>query len=154
MISLLNSKAFRKFKITLITNKTNEGVKNIVNSCKTKKIDIIFYNSLNSFKIDNIFLKFLFITLKPILFLISFFQMYSILKRYKFDILLGNCGGYGDFRSEMASVLAGKILGIKNIYLLIHHSYTKPRVWAGLINLLNLLVGKLLMCNLLDYNWF
>ena len=68
--------------------------------------------------------------------------MYSILKRYKFDILLGNCGGYGDFRSEMASVLAGKILGIKNIYLLIHHSYTKPRMWSGLINLLNLLVGK------------
>ena len=67
--------------------------------------------------------------------------MYLILKKYRFDILMG-CGGYGDFRSEMASVLAGQLLGIKNIFFLIHHSYTKPRMWSGLINLFNLLIGK------------
>ena len=142
LTNLLNSKAFRQFEIILITNKTNEGVKNIINSCKTKNIKIVFYNSLNTFKIDNIFLKFLIIIFKPILFVISFFQMYLILKKYRFDILMGNCGGYGDFRSEMASVLAGQLLGIKNIFLLIHHSYTKPRMWSGLINLFNLLIGK------------
>ncbi len=142
LINLLNSQAFRQFEIILITNKTNEGIKNIINSCNTKRIKIIFYNSFNTFKTENIFLKFLIITFKPMLFVVSFFQMYLILKKYKFDILMGNCGGYGDFRSEMASVLAGKILGIKNIYLLIHHSFTKPRMWKSLINLIDLMIGK------------
>ena len=44
LTNLLNSKAFRQFEIILITNKTNEGVKNIINSCKTKNIKIVFYN--------------------------------------------------------------------------------------------------------------
>ncbi len=142
LINLLNSQAFRQFKIILITNKTNAGIKNIINSCNIKRIEIIFYDSFNAFKTENIFLKFLIISFKPVLFIISFFQMYLILKKYKFDILMGNCGGYGDFRSEMASVLAGKILGIKNIYLLIHHSFTKPRMWKSLINLIDLMIGK------------
>ena len=36
--------------------------------------------------------------------------MNKILKKFKYDILLANFGGYGDFRSELSGIIAAKIL--------------------------------------------
>ena len=67
--------------------------------------------------------------------------MCRILKNLKFDILLANCGGYGNFRDEMASVIASKILK-NNTYMLIHHCYMPPILWKNLINIFNIYVAK------------
>ncbi len=142
LITLINSAQFKGVKFIIITNRTNLAAKDILNSCDKNKIKIIYYNSLNYIKLNNIFLKILFFLFKPALFLISIYQMYYILKKYNYDVLLADCGGYGDFRDEMASIFASKILGRTNLYLMIHHCYSKPRIWSYLINLFNLFIGK------------
>ena len=48
----------------------------------------------------------IFFLLRPFLFVISIFQFYFLLKKYKFNLLLAQCGGYGDFRSEISGLLA------------------------------------------------
>ena len=69
--------------------------------------------------------------------------MIKIIKEIKFDILLANFGGYGDFRSEISGIIAAKILKNKNLFLLIHHCYTKPLLWNNLINkFLTSLIGS------------
>ena len=125
LINLINSTQFKGVKFIIITNRTNLAIKNILNSCDKNKIKIIYYNSLNAIKLNNIFLKILFFLFKPVLFLISIYQMHCIIKKYNFDVLLANCGGYGNFRSEMASIFASRILGRTNLHLLIHHCYIK-----------------------------
>ena len=70
-------------------------------------------------------------------FLISIFQFYKLLKKFKFDILLGNCGGYGSFRSEMAAIIAAHFLRFSNKILLIHHSFTRPILWNNLLKTTN-----------------
>ena len=142
LINLINSTQFKGVKFIIITNRTNLAIKNILNSCDKNKIKIIYYNSLNAIKLNNIFLKILFFLFKPVLFLISIYQMHCIIKKYNFDVLLANCGGYGNFRSEMASIFASRILGRTNLHLLIHHCYIKSRIWSNLIDLFNLFIGK------------
>ena len=142
LVNLINSNNFKKVEFVIITNKTNEAAKTILNSCKRGKIKIIYYNSLNVFKFKNIFLKLAFITFKPLFFLFSIFQMYYVLRKHTFDTMLANCGGYGDFRSEMAGIFASKFLGIKNIHILFHHCYIKPRFWSYLVHFTSLLIGR------------
>ena len=71
------------------------------------------YNSLYPIFENRLFKLFHFL-LKPILFIFSIFQMYIILKKIKFDILLFNLGGYGDFRSELGGILLAAKLQNKN----------------------------------------
>ena len=144
LISLINNKRFKKNKFTIITNKNNFATKNILNSCDMKNLRFIYYHSFNLNHFKNIFLKSLFFFVKPFLFLISIIQMLFVIKKVKFDIILANCGGYGDFRTEMACIFACKLLGKKNLHLLIHHSYTKPKLWSYLIDFLNLFIGRFL----------
>ncbi len=143
LINLINSEKFRNKKFIIITNKGNKAVKNILSSCKKRRIKILYYTSLffpffsiKLFKLSHYFLK-------PLLFPISIFQMHQILKKIKYDLLLANFGGYGDFRSELSGVIASKILNRKNLFLLIHHCYTKPFFWNNLINkFISLFIGS------------
>ena len=143
LINLINSKKFKNTKFTIITNKGNKAVKNILSSCKKKSIKILYYSSL-FFPFFNIkLLKLFHYFLKPLLFLISIVQIHQILKKLKYDILLANLGGYGDFRSELSGVVASKILNRKNLFLLIHHCYAKPFFWSNLINkFISLFIGR------------
>ena len=54
--------------------------------------------------------------------------MFFILKKIESDVTLLNCGGYGDFRSEMASAIALKLLKRKKtIFInssLLYKTYT------------------------------
>ena len=110
LISLLNSFKFRNYEILIITNKTNNAKREILKLSKNKSIKLLIYNSLNAILVNNYFLKIFFLFFGPIFFILSIFQMFLILKKNKFDILLGNCGGYGNFRTEMAAIVAGKFL--------------------------------------------
>ena len=67
--------------------------------------------------------------------------MYKLFKKIKFDLLIANCGGYGDFRSEMACLIANKILENEKVYLLIHHCYIRPLFWGFLINIFNYFIS-------------
>ena len=44
LVNLINSNNFKKVEFVIITNKTNEAAKTILNSCKRGKIKIIYYN--------------------------------------------------------------------------------------------------------------
>jgi glycosyltransferase involved in cell wall biosynthesis len=143
LINLLNSSKFRNYEILIITNKTNNAKKEILKLSKNKLVNLSTYNSLNAILVNNYFLKIFILFFRPIFFLLSIFQIFLILKKNKFEILLGNCGGYGNFRTEMAAIIAGKFLK-KKLFLLIHHNYTKPILWENFINFLNIYLGKIL----------
>lgn len=97
---------------------------------------------MNVLFFDNYILKIFFFIIRPILFIISIIQFYFLIKKFKFDILLGNCGGYGDFRSELAGILASSFLNLPKKILLIHHSYSKPLLWNFLLRKIDLVVKK------------
>ncbi len=137
LINFINSKVCKNYSFKIITNKNNKAIKNIKESCNLSKIQIIQFNSLNALQSESYFIKLIFFSLKPLLFLLSIIQMIFLLKKIKFDTILLNCGGYGDFRSEMAGAIASKFLKKKNLFILIHHCYSKPKIWGGVINFVN-----------------
>ncbi len=144
LINLINSKKFKYAKFFIITNKNNKAVKDILSSCHRERFKIIFYRSLFIPFINIRIFKLIHFILKPLLFLISIAQMNIILRNLKFDILLANFGGYGDFRSEMSGIIAAKIQNKENLFMLIHHCYAKPLFWNNLINkFLSLIIGRL-----------
>ena len=118
---LLNSKTFKDVKVTFFTNTNNRTIKLIRDNIINNNVKFIYYRSLNAFDIDNFFLKRIFILLKPLLFILSIIQFFFILKKFKFDIFFAECGGYGGFRSDMASVIAAKLLRYPKIIMAIHH---------------------------------
>ena len=142
--TLIKNKVFSKTNFILITNKSNKAIGNSF-KIKNKNIKIIFYNSLNVLDMNSKILKILFLVFKPLFFLLSILQMYKLFKKIKFDLLIANCGGYGDFRSEMACLIANKILKNQKIYLLIHHCYTKPLFWSFLINIFNYFISHCIL---------
>jgi len=134
LINLINSNKYKSVKFFIITNKNNKGINSILSSCNKKNYKIIYYNSFFIPFTDLKVIKLIHFFLKPILFIFSIFQMMQIIKELKFDILLADFGGYGDFRTEMSGIIAAKILKKKRLFLLIHHCYTKPILWNNLIN--------------------
>ena len=142
LINLLNSSYFKNLDVIVITNNDNQSIKNIKKNCKN--INFIFFNSLNVMFLKHKFLKAFFFLLKPLLFMISIAQFYILLRKVKYKTLLANCGGYGDFRSEIAAVFSSRLLGIKKNYLLIHHSYRSPKLWKSIVKVSDFFVLKFL----------
>ena len=97
--NFLNDKTFKKDKFIILTNKNNKAVPFLKKKIKSANIKFEYFNSMNVLFFDNYILKIFFFIIRPILFIISIIQFYFLIKKFKFDILLGNCGGYGDFRS-------------------------------------------------------
>ncbi len=147
--NLINSKSLRNLDVNLITNKTNKGIYSLKNNIKNKRFTLITYSTLNaphiSFAQANLFYKVLKIfgfMIRPILFLISIFQFYIILKKSSPDVILAACGGYGNFRSDSASLISAKMLNIPKRILSIHHSYSKTRFWSFFINFADKFISK------------
>jgi len=141
---LLNSKIFRNVKVTFFTNTSNKTIRLLNDNLSNNNVKFVYYRSLNIFNSKNFFLKIGFFLLKPLLFILSIVQFFFILKKYRFDIFFAECGGYGGFRSEMASVIAGKLLNYPKIIMAIHHEYNSPKVWGNTIKLINFFIGKIL----------
>lgn len=140
--NLLNDKIFRKTEFVIFTNKTNKARFILKKKIKSKNCKFYYYNSLNVIYFNNNFMKLLYFSIRPLLFIISIFQFYNILKKFKFDILLAECGGYGDFRSELSGLLASNFLKFPVRILLIHHSFTKPLFWNLFLRAIDNLVKK------------
>ncbi len=140
--NLLNDKVFKSYEFVIFTNRTNKATLILKKKLKEKNVKFHYYNSLNVIFFKNIILKFIFFILRPFLFFMSIIQFFFILKNYRFDILLAECGGYGDFRSEVSGILASNFLKFPTKLLLIHHSFTKPYIWNFLLRMIDYLINK------------
>ena len=145
LLNFINSKTCKNYKFRIITNKNNVAIQSIKKTCDMERVKIVQYQSFNYFQLQSYSLKIIFFIFKPILFLISIIQMFILLKNAKTNIILLSCGGYGDFRSEMAAAISTLFLPKKKVFLLIHHCYLKPKLWNFLINLVNRLISKLVV---------
>jgi len=139
---LISSDVFSNFKFSIFTNIDNKGCKRIFKFLKSKKVEIFYYYSLNTISSEYTIINFLINLLKPFFFFISLFQSYFLLKKGNFDILLAQCGGFGNFRSEVAAILSSKFLNFSKRYLVVHHSCLKPIFWNTLLNIINNLLSK------------
>lgn len=144
LISLINSKVFNDTFFYIVTNKNNKSTKQILKSCDNKRLKIIYFNTFNAITSNNFYLKLLHIILRPILFIFSIIQMFFLIRNLDFKFLIADCGGYGGFRSEMASIIAAKLLNKSNLFLIIHHCYAKTIIWSSIVNLFNLILGACL----------
>ena len=140
--NLLNTKTFEETDVVIFTNKNNLGAERLLKNLTNKKVSFVYFNSLITFTLNNIIFKILLSLLKPIFFLISIFQFYLLLRNYKFEVFMGMCGGYGDFRSEMASIFVAKFLKFPVRSLVICHACIKPIFWNTLLNLINNFLSK------------
>ena len=143
LITLINNKKFKNYKFTIITNSSNKALQNLRKKTKKKNLNIILYRSINQIIIKNFFLKVIFFILKPIVFALSIFQIYFILKKKKFDIFISQCGGFGDFRTDFASIIIAKIFKYPIRSAVLHHCYTKPKMWSRTINIINYYIANL-----------
>lgn len=140
---LLSASTFDNIEVVLFTNKKNQGLERFQNIFKAhtseypRSIKIIFFKSLNSVDSNFFLFKILIILFRPILFIFSIFQTYFLIKNYKFDVFLGQCGGYGDFRSEVAAVFSSKLCNIPVRSLVIHHECIPSIYWTFILKLIN-----------------
>ena len=145
LVTLLNQKNFINKKIHILTNKDNAAIKNLKSSLINQNVKITKFKNLNCIFFDNIIFKLLYNALRPILFFFSIIQFYNLLKKFKKTPMLANCGGYGNFRSEMAAIIASKLRGNNQNFLLIHHSFFKPRLWNFLIQIINYFIYRIII---------
>jgi glycosyltransferase involved in cell wall biosynthesis len=142
---LINSKFFKEISITIFTNKNNKGLKRFIKNNINKKIKIIEYFSFLSISSKNNFVRKILYFLAPLFFVITFFQFKKIFYKKKFDVLIGQCGGFGSIRGELAALLAAnkKYFILKT--LVIHHASTFPPICFGnLVYLINFLLARTL----------
>lgn len=141
----LNNKLIKEknIEIVLFVNLNNQGFERIKESLiKNELLKIVFFKSFNQATSNMLFFKFFIILFKPILFLISLFQSYFLLKKYNFDIFIGQCGGYGDFRTEMAGLIMAKFCNIPVRSLVIHHECVPSIFWNFFLKIINNFVSK------------
>ena len=140
--NLINSSSFEKKNIVIFSNKNNKGIQRIYKNLNNDKVKVVNFFSFNLISSKYLFCRLIINIIKPILFLLSIFQAYMLMKKYKFDVFMGQCGGYGNFRSEMASIYAAKILKFPVRSLVIHHCCARPIFWTTFLNIINNLLSK------------
>lgn len=70
--------------------------------------------------------------LKPVLFFLATIQLFFLIKKHqKFDVILGNNGGYPGAWSSISAIFAAKFLGIPARIMLVHHAATAPGLFLG-----------------------
>ena len=80
--NLINNKIFKNYEFVIFTNKTNKAVFKLKKKIYNKKVKFKFYSSLNVIYFKYKFLKLIFFSLRPFLFLLSVFKFKKILKKY------------------------------------------------------------------------
>lgn len=130
---LINSSNFKNLEITIFTNKSNGALTRFNTISENKNIKIVKYNSLLVFKNNKFYTKFILYFLKPFLFLFTIINFTFLLKNKNFDVILGQCGGYGGFRTEVAALIASKIVKIPVRSIVIHHCSQYPPLFLGFV---------------------
>ena len=141
LASLINSKKFCKKKIIIFSNSSNRALKRFKKLIKNNKhIEIITFKNYLDLRFKSKPHKLFLLLLRPLLFFLNLCKIYTLLKKFKIDIFVSQCGGYGDFRSDLGSILIAKILKFPTRVVVFHHSYSKPKLWGLTSNLLNSLI--------------
>ena len=141
LASLINSKKFCKKKIIIFSNSSNRALKRFKKLIKNNKhIEIITFKNYLDLRLKSKPHKLFLLLLRPLLFFLNLCKIYTLLKKFKIDIFVSQCGGYGDFRSDLGSILIAKILKFPTRVVVFHHSYSKPKLWGLTSNLLNSLI--------------
>jgi len=132
---LLQSKAFLDKQITIFTNSENKGAKFLMKDfAEQKNIKFIFFDSFFVFNRKRIFFeKLIYYFLKPIFLLFAIFRFKKILSNSEFDALLCTCGTYGNFRSEIAAILAVKKSKVPVRCIVVCHACMKPPLFMGVV---------------------
>jgi glycosyltransferase involved in cell wall biosynthesis len=145
---LLSTRVFDNIEIVLFTNTSNQGFSRLQKILKKKFPDknrlkeVILFRSLNSIQSNFFLFKILIILFKPLSFLFSIFQTYFLIKNYKFDVFLGQCGGYGDFRTEMAGLFSSRFCNIPVRSLVIHHECIPSNYWSFFLKMINNFISQ------------
>lgn len=141
LAALINSKKFYKKKIILFSNDSNKALKRFKNLVKnSNRIKIITFKNYLDLKNRNKISKIFLLLFRPIIFFLTLYKIFTLLKKFKIDIFISQCGGYGDFRSDLGSIAISKILNFPKRVIVFHHSYSKPLFWALTSNFINSLI--------------
>ena len=132
---LLQSKAFLDKQITIFTNSENKGAKFLIKDfAQQKNIKFIFFNSFFEFDRKRSFLeKLIYYFLKPIFLILTIYRFKKILTNARFDALLCMSGGYGNFQSQQAAILAVNKSKISVISIVMFHACVKPPLFMSFI---------------------
>ncbi len=142
---LLNNRMFEKIKVTIFSNKNNKGLKRFIRSNKNLSLEIIEYNSILNFQFNNQIINKLYYFLKPLFFILTYYQLKNLLKKKKYDAYLGICGGYGQIRGEMAGALSASSLNIPVVSLVVHHACVFPPPFMNFfLRLINNRISKVI----------
>jgi glycosyltransferase involved in cell wall biosynthesis len=141
---LIESKPFSNYKIVIISNSSNEGAIRLQKILVNKNlVDFKFYFSINITP-QNFFFKIIHKALHPIFFFFSIIQMYFLIKKFKFDIIVGQCGGYGSLRTEMAAMISAQICKIPVKSMVIHHECLPSILWQYFNKIINYYLSSIL----------
>jgi len=142
---LINSSNFKNLEITIFTNKSNGALTRFNTISENKNIKIVKYSSLLVFENNKFYTKFILYFLKPFLFFFTIINFTFLLKNKNFDVILGQCGGYGGFRTEVAALIASKIVKIPVRSIVIHHCSQYPPLFLGfVIKFIDLILSRCL----------
>ena len=146
LYNLLISNKFQKKSITILTNHNNKAKEYLGNKLKNLKgISILTYYSFFCVSFSSFPMRVIYFFLKPILFLLSIYQFINIFRKKSYDVIIGQCGNYGNLRSEQAALIAASIVKIQKKILVVHHKCNKPTFFMGFINnLVNFHLNKIL----------
>jgi glycosyltransferase involved in cell wall biosynthesis len=145
---LLSSSTFDNIEVVLFTNNKNQGFLRLEKILKGEFPDknpikeVILFRSFNSLQSNFFLFKILIILFKPLFFLFSILQTYFLIKNYKFDVFLGQCGGYGDFRTEMAGIFSSRFCKIPVRSLVIHHECIPSNYWSFFLKIVNNFISQ------------
>ena len=144
LYNLVSNKKFKRFNITILTNHNNEALVYLKKRLKKfNNINLETYFSFFTIKFDNLLLRTFYFFLKPILFIFSVVIFTKRLKSRNFDVIIAQCGNYGNLRSEQASIIAAQISGLKKKIIVIHHKCEKSTIFTKFINsIINSLIKK------------
>jgi glycosyltransferase involved in cell wall biosynthesis len=140
LAALINSKKFRNEKIIVFSNDTNQAIFKFKKLIKNKNVNIVTFRNHLDLQNSTKFIKMILICLRPVIFFFTLIKIFNLLKKFNIDLFISQCGGYGDFRSDLGSIIIAKLLNFKTKVIVFHHSYSKPKLWGFSSNLVNSVV--------------
>ena len=126
LANIFNNWPDPKDEIIYLTNRDNQGlllIKNIVNknNVRFQYIDFKFKPSkqyASSKSINSIIRN----ALSLITFFTRIFTLYIVLRKIKPEMLISNNGGYPAAYSCQSILMSARLLGVKKVFLVVHHS--------------------------------
>ncbi len=139
---ILSNKNFSSFNISVYTNKNNKASKILEEKLKKfNNIKFFYYNSYLVFETNFFLLKLFYYFLKPMFFFIMYLK-FKIIFFNKFDLIVGICGGYGSFRSELAAILSYKKRKCLKTLIICHDAQGGPIFQNFILRFIDRIISK------------